>query len=60
MLLVERTIGSLYSESINKLIDTDMRFSEIPEELLEEVGDLDGAYDGDVEIHKYNVGYNMF
>lgn len=60
MLLVERTIGSLYSESINKLIDTDMRFSEIPEELLEEVGDLDGSYDGDVEIHKYNVGHDMF
>lgn len=60
MLLVERTIGSLYSESINKLIDTDMRFNEIPEELLEEVGDLDGVYDGDVEIHKYNVERDIF
>ena len=60
MLLVERTTGSLYSESINKLIDKDERFSEIPDELLEEVGNLDDMYDGDVEIHKYNVDHEVF
>lgn len=60
MLVGEKTVGSLFRDTINRLIDTDVRFSEIPDELAEEVGSLDEVYEGDVEVYKYNVKRDVF
>jgi hypothetical protein len=52
--------GTLFSCSINELIEKDERFSVIPEEILNKIGDIDEQHDGEVEVYKYNDGCPTF
>lgn len=54
MMLGGKTFGTLYSNLINKLIDTDQQFDEMPDEFFEKVSGLDGLHNGQVEVYKYN------
>lgn len=59
MMNVGKITGSIFSCSINELIDQDVRFDKIPEEFLSEDG-TDDLYDGEVEIYKYNDKCDTF
>lgn len=55
MLQKQAQIGSHFDEIINKLIDEDIRFSEVPMELQKvwKDGDLDDLRDEEAEVFHY-------
>ena len=53
MIINRKTAGSVYNNSINKLIDLDKRFDELPENFIDKMKEIND-YDREVEIHKYN------
>lgn len=55
-----RTAGSLFNCSINELIDRDERFSVVPEEFVNKIGEIDEQHDGEIEVYKYNDGRPTF
>lgn len=54
MVITRSTTGSTYNKAINELIDKDERFSELPEGVLNSIGDTSNyEKDGAIEIYKY-------
>ena len=46
--------GLTFEQMLNKIIDTDVRFSELPESDIECLGGIEVQHDSEVEICKYN------
>lgn len=55
-----RIDGSLFRDIINRLIDTDVRFDTIPDELVGGVSNIDEICERDIEVYKYNVECGTF
>ena len=49
----KKVFGSHYNQTINDMIDKDVRFSDIPDSLIIGGEELDELHDGEVEVHKY-------
>ena len=59
MLIKQNVNGLGYNNIINDAIDKDVRFKELPENMLLNIGDI-SEKDGEVEVYKYNDGMPDF